>query len=663
MGVLFPKLFEPVRIGRVEIRNRVAMAPMGINGLLNPDGSPGPRARDYYLERARGGVGLIITSVFKVENEIESFAGNVVLVSRSAVAPFTELAESVHSLGTKIFVQLTAGFGRVINPRRLRTQPVSASAIPSFWMPERTCRELATGEVEKLVRCFGDAAEVLAETGVDGVELHGHEGYLFDQFATAFWNHRTDKYGGDLASRLRLPCEVLREIKGRVGRDFPVQYRFGLKHYMKALNSGALPGEDFVEAGRDIPEGLQMARLLEEAGFDALHVDAGCYDSWFWPHPPTYQEPGAMLEMAARARQAVRIPVIAVGKLSDPRLAERAIAEGKADLVALGKGLLADPEWPRKAMEGRPEQIRPCIGCHDACMGRVIRGKPLSCAVNPATGKEQAYRLTPAARPKTVLIAGGGPAGMEAARVCALRGHDPVLYEQGEVLGGHLVAGSVPPFKKDVAGLLQWYRGELARLKVPVHYRTEVTPRLVEQEKPEAVILATGSSALLPEVPGIREEKVLTASDLFLGRKRAGARVLVLGGGLVGCEAAIWLAQQGRKVTLVEQLGEVLTAGIPVQPMNRLMLLNLLRFHQVEVITRSTLFEVVPEGALLIDQNFARSKGLADTIVVAVGLKPEQDLYASLRGNVSQLYLIGDSRQAQNIMGAVWDAYEVARMI
>ena len=255
----YKKLFEPIKIGEVEIKNRIAMAPMGITGLVNPDGGLSPRGIDYYIERARGGVGLIITGLFKVENEAEPFQGIFTLVSRRALSPFTELAEAIHSLGSKIFVQLTAGFGRVATPVRLQGhQPVSASPNPYYWDPRQTCRELRTEEVERIIQAFGTAAEVLAAAGIDGIELHGHEGYLFDQFATVLWNRRTDKYGGNLEGRLRFPIEVLKKIKEKAGSNFPVQYRFGLKHYMKAMNSGALPGERFVEAGRDIEEGLAV---------------------------------------------------------------------------------------------------------------------------------------------------------------------------------------------------------------------------------------------------------------------------------------------------------------------------------------------------------------------------------------------------------------------
>ncbi len=659
----FDRLFESIKIGGIEIKNRIAMAPMGIGGLLNPDGSPGPRAIDYYIERARGGVGLIITSYFKVENVVEPLRVVVPSVSRYGVGPFAELAEAVHSLGTKIFVQLTAGFGRVLFPLRLQGQPVSASPVPHYWRPHQTCRELKTEEVEQLVKAFGDAAEILAAAGVDGVELHGHEGYLFDQFTTALWNRRTDKYGGDLERRLTLPFEVLKEIKARAGSSFVVQYRFGLKHFMKALNSGALPGEKFVEAGRDIEEGLQMAKMLETAGIDSLHVDAGCYDSWYWAHPPIYQQPGFMADMAAAAKKVVRIPVIAVGKLADPELAERIITEGKADMVAIGTGLLSDPFWVKKVREGEQERIRPCIGCYDGCMGRITKGKPLSCAVNPATGREKSYRLERTERPRKVMVVGGGSAGLEAARVASIRGHRVVLYEKDEFLGGHLLEASVPDFKKDLAQLLDWYKRELAILNLDIETGVEVSAEVIRKENPGVVILATGSVPVIPDIPGVGSEKVSTAMDLFRGKKKARGKVLVLGGGLIGCETALWLAQQGKKVTIVEVLSDLMIGGIPVQHMNRLMLLDLLKFHRVEILANTSLSEINENGVALLDGGSQKWNFPADTVVLAVGLKPDRKLYQSLKGQIRDLYVIGDSRKAQNIMNSIWDAYEVARMI
>jgi 2-enoate reductase len=662
MTARFARLLEPVKIGGIEIKNRIAMAPMGIVGLLNPDGSPGPRALDYYLERARGGVGLIITGVFRVENEVENFPGLSARVTPPALGAFVELAETVHALGTKIFVQLTAGFGRVASPLRLQgKQPVSASVVPYYWDPRQTCRELTTEEVKKVVKAFGHAARVLAAAGFDGIELHGHEGYLFDQFMTPFWNKRTDQYGGSLDGRLRLSVEVLQEIKKKAGPDFLVQYRFGLKHYIKGLNSGALPGEKFIEAGRDIEEGLQIARRLEAAGFDSLHVDAGCYDSWYWTHPPVYQKTGFMADMAAAVKKVVKIPVIAVGKLSAPEFAESIITEGKADIVALGKGLLSDPFWVKKIEGGQPQRIRPCIGCHDGCMGRVTKGKPLSCAVNPATGRERLYRLERVERPKKVSVVGGGPAGMEAARVAALRGHRVTLWEKGKSLGGHLLEASVPGFKKDLAQLLDWFERELNTLDLEIRTGVDINADILRKENPEVTIIATGSQPIIPDVPGPLAGKIATAIDLLLGRVAVGEKVVVLGGGLIGCETALWLAQQGKKVTVVEILDDLLNAGIPVQHMNRLMLLDLLKFHEVKVITNTTILKVLEDGTLYF--NNQRRFPSPDKIITAVGLKPERELYQSLQGKISNLYLIGDSRNPQNVMTAVWDAYEVGRMI
>lgn len=663
MTAKFSRLLEPITIGKVEIKNRVAMAPMGVLGLLNPDGSLGRRGIEYYIERAKGNVGLIITSVYKVENDIDPMIHGVPLVTHAALAPFAELSEAVHALGSKIFVQLTAGFGRVAHPRMLRGEPVSASAIPNYWQPDVTCRELQTPEVEKLVKAFGRSAEILAAAGIDGVELHGHEGYLFDQFTTSLWNRRTDKYGGDLKGRLRFPIEVLHEIKLRVGKDFPVQYRYGLKHYAKAFNSGALAGEHFAEAGRDVEEGLRMAKILESAGFDALHVDAGCYDSWYWAHPPIYQEHGCMIDMAAQVKKMVKIPVIGVGRLEIPDLAEQVIAEDKADMVAIGRGLLTDAFWVKKLEQGRPEHIRPCIGCHDGCMGRIFLGRPLSCAVNPIVGRERTYGMERAQTPRKVMVIGGGVAGLEAARTSASRGHRVTLHEKTNALGGHLIEASVPEFKKDLARLLDWYKVELEDLDLTVKLNSEVTPALVDQEKPDAIIVATGSKPIMPEVPGIDKPSVATATDLLLGRKTAGNTVVVIGGGLIGCETALWLAQQGKSVTIVEMLNDLMVAGIPVPHMNRIMLLDLLAFHGVGVMNGNALLEVTDTGVMLIDKAFKKKSLAADTVAIAIGLRPDQELYKNLRGKTPDLYVIGDAREARNIMGSIWDAYEVARAI
>lgn len=663
MRLRYPRLFEPVKIGKVEIKNRLAMAPMGIVHLTNPDGSPTQRAIDYYIERARGGVGLIITSLFKVDDEIEPMIGTKEAIGRGWLAPMGELCELVHALGTKIFVQLTAGFGRVSILHRLRDGPISASANPHLWDSSVTCRPLETTEVEKIVKDFGKAAEILVDAGVDGVELHGHEGYLFDQFTTPIWNRRKDKYGGDLKGRLTFPVEVLREIKKRAGDDFPVQYRYGLKHYIKGLNSAALRDEQYQEAGRDIKEGLEMTRLLEEAGFDALHVDAGCYDSWYWAHPPIYQEHGCMVDLAAMVKKITRIPITAVGRIVDPEMAERVITEEKADIVAIGRGLLADPYWPIKAAEGRAEDIRPCIGCHDGCIWRFAQGKPLSCAVNPACGRESLYKLSTAEKRKKVLVAGGGVAGMETARIAAIRGHKVTLYEKGKSLGGHAIAASVPHFKKDIGTLLDWYKTQIKKWDIEVKLETTVSVDLINRELPDVVVVATGSKPCAPDIPGIDKPGVVTCIDLLIGKKKAGKTVVVIGGGLVGCETALWLAEDGKEVTIVEMLPELMSAGLPVPPMNRVMLQDLLAFNKVNILSDTCLKEVTDEGIIVNGSASGKKAIKADTVVLATGLVPEDELYKALVSKMIHLYALGDCQRPRNIMGALWDGYELGRLI
>jgi 2-enoate reductase len=403
-----------------------------------------------------------------------------------------------------------------------------------------------------------------------------------------------------------------------------------------------------------------MAKLLKEAGFDSLHVDAGCYDSWYWAHPPGYQEHGCMADMAAMVKKVVNIPVIAVGRLEVPELAERVIASGEADMVAIGRGLLADPEWPVKVSEGRTKDIRPCIGCHEGCIWQFFKGTSLSCAVNPACGREREYQLKKIKTPKKIIVIGGGVAGMEAARVAATRGHEVVLYDKEKDLGGHLIEASVPNFKKDVGTLLDWYKNEIKKLDIEVKTQINVSPALITQESPDAVIVATGSDPVIPDIPGIDKASVITCIDIMLGKKKAGDRVVIIGGGMIGCETAIWLAQQGKQVTLVEMLPALMGDFLSVPLMNRMMLTDLLALNKVKVLTGARIQEITDEG-IIVDGESNKIK--ADTVVIAAGLKPDDRLYQALDGKVSRLYMVGDCRQPRNIMGAVWDGFEVGRTV
>ena len=659
------KLFEPIKIGKVEVKNKISMAPMGAFGLCNDDGSYNQRAVDYYVERARGGTGLLITSITKVENEIDSTVMPAFPCATINPIKFietaTEMTERVHAYGTKIFLQLTMGFGRSGAPILMAKQPVSASAVPNYWDPTVTCRALTTAEVETIVKKFAESAQIAKASGFDGVEIHAvHEGYLLDQFTLSIFNRRTDKYGGDLKGRLTLPCEIVRIIKGTVGEDFPVGLRYSVKSAIKDWRQGGLPGEEYEDKGRSLEEGLEAAKILEAAGYDELNTDVGTYDAWYWSHPPVYMKHGLYLPYTKELKKAVKIPVIVAGKLDIPEMAEQALEDGSADMIGLGRALLTDPEWPKKAMEGRDDDIRPCIGCHKGCLGRAFEGKPLCCAVNPAVGRERYYEIKPARKPKKILVAGGGIAGMEAARVAALRGHRVTLYEKSGELGGHVIPGSKPEFKYDDRRLLEWYRGQIKKLTVDVRVNAEVTEETIRREKPDAVVVATGSKDIALNVPGIDRPNVYTASDVLDGVKKPGRRVVIVGGGLVGCETALWLAQAGRTVTIVEMLDDIVKSGSPVPHMNRIMLIDLLRQAKVRVITKNSLLEVGDGSATIINRKFRRTELPCDTVITAVGYRPENSLFRRLNGKIAELYLVGDAFSAQNIETAIWTANEVA---
>ncbi len=661
----YEALFTPMKIGSLELKNRISLAPMGLSGLVTSEGGFNQRGIEYFVERAKNGVGLLITGCAKVEQLVEPFVMpsqpdpmfNPVHFVQTAI----EMTERVHSYGSKIFLQMTFGFGRVVHPGTAKQNPVSPSPVPNFWDRSLTCRELTTEETEYLVEQFAKAALVARESGFDGIEVHAvHEGYLLDQFTMALFNQRTDKYGGSFGNRMRLPVELLERTKAVAGKDFPVMVRYGVKSYMKGFHKGILPGEDAVEIGRDIPEGLEVARILEKAGYDAFNADGGVYDSWYWAHPPMYMEEGCYLPLTKKLKEVVNVPVLAAGKLGNPELADRAVREGWADGVSLGRPLLADPEWVRKVRTGRKDAIRPCIGCHEACLKRIARCKPLSCAVNPAAGREKEYALKKTGKQLEVHIAGGGIAGMEAARVSALRGHKVFLYERTGALGGHVLEGSVPDFKEDDKRLLEWYKREMMELGVKISLNCPVTGDDMIGANPDVLFVATGSNPILPPIPGldVNDSRILTTRQALLGEKELGRRVVVIGGGLVGCEMSLWLTRGGRDVTIVERLPGLMTLGDVAYP-NKMMLLELLEHSKIPALTGASVESVTPSGVKLAGGETIS----ADSVIVATGYRAENSLFKALESRLPQVYLIGDALSPENIKHAVWSAYEVASQI
>ena len=627
-------LFEPIKIGNVEIKNRFVLAPMGPGGMSDENGAFNQRGTDFYVERAKGGVGLLIVGTTIIENEIEKrnlpFMPCPTLNPGAFNGSAKLLTERVHAYDAKIFIQLTAGFGRVINPRCVTadTKLIGPSVNPSRWNPELMTRELTTQEVKQLVAKMAEAATICKGAGFDGIEIHAvHEGYLLDQFTMTLLNRRTDQYGGSLMNRLRFPIEIVQAIKEACGKDFPVALRYSLKHFIKELRQGGLPGEDFVEKGRDIEEGLEIAKILEDAGYDAFDADVGCYDAWYWNHPPAYFNKGMYLPYNELLKKVLKVPVITAGRMENPDLASAAILEGKTDMIGLGRPLLADAYVVKKIKDEKTEDIRPCLSCHQGCLLRL--GVILSCALNPATGREKELAIEKANTVRQVMVVGAGIAGCEAARVCALRGHKVSLYEKNDQLGGNLIPGSVPDFKEDDRNLMKWYGKQLRDLKVATHYNSIVTKEFIDNNNPDVLIIATGSTPKVIELPTSVQDKIVTASDVLMGIKDAGDVTVIVGGGLVGCEVALWLVKQGKKVTIVETLETILSSGQLLSPANETMLRDLLNFHQVNILTGASLTGVNHAGAV-ISMNKGEQTIPADSIILAVGYKEDQTLYQQI---------------------------------
>jgi len=510
----YTNLFEPGHIGKLTIKNRIVMAPM--NTIHEDrDGCVTQRMIDYFAARAKGGTGLIMTGFTRAHRKSEYVpgSGGLWMDTDAHIAMASDLAEAVHDYGAKICMQLSAGLGRQeVNPT-FEKRPVASSQIPCYVDPKVVCRPLTKAEIRDIVKEYAKAARRIVTAGFDMIEVHGHTGYLIDQFMTPFWNKRTDEYGGDIRRRMRFPIELISSVRDVVGTGFPLSFRLSADHK--------------IPNGRKLSEALEIARLLESAGIDVLHIDGGCYDSMPWIFPPIYYPEGPMVELAAAVKKVVQIPVITVGKIIRPEFAEQIIKDGRADFIAMGRQLIADPEWANKAREGRVEDICPCIACNELCIGNVFFSRPLGCSVNAAAGKERYYALERPEKQKKIMVIGGGPAGMEAARVAALRGHNVTLYEKDKTLGGQLKAASKPAFKVELQRLVNYLSVQLRKVGVNVETGKKVTAQLVDILKPDVVVIATGATPLVCRIPGV--ENTINVIDLHLGNIKVGNSVIVAG--------------------------------------------------------------------------------------------------------------------------------------
>ncbi|WP_082092219.1 NAD(P)/FAD-dependent oxidoreductase [Demequina pelophila] len=636
------KLLEPTQIGSMTLRNRVFMAPMGTT--TEPDGSFSERSIRYYEERARGGFGLIITGANQVTTAYEQKACNIIGTDRSK-EQLAEIANRMHRHGAKLCIQITPGLGRMQLPFSDAVAPLAASEVESYWFPGLMCKPLSVEQIEDLVVKMGEGARIAKEAGADSVEIHGYGGYLMDQFSSALWNKRKDQYGGDLAGRLRFPLEVIASVREAVGPDFPVLYKFTPFHG--------------VEGGRELEEGLEMARMLEAAGVDALHVDMGCYEAWYKAIPTVYQPAATQAWLAAEVRKVVSVPVLSTGKLNNPAVAEKALADGQADIIGLGHGALAEPHWVNKVAENRAHDITPCIGCNE-CLFAGFKGGHYVCAVNPQCYAEDMNPITPVERPTRALVLGGGPGGMEFALTAAERGIEVELWEKRPQLGGTLLAAGGPSFKQDVMDYATHLVNKVYRANITVRTMKDGTAEEIAEGGWDKVVLATGARHSVPPIPGIDGAKVAMANDVLTGAKPHGKRVVVLGAGLVGCETAAMCAQTADSVTVIEAADTIL-ATVEHCRNNELALEQLLEDSQIEFITGARVNEFGADAVTYEQAGEVRSLE-ADTFIIATGYTPNDELLAQLEGKVD-VSVIGDAVEADSILSAVHGGFQLARSI
>jgi len=633
-------LFTLGKIGGIQLRNRIIMAPMGTL-LANKDGTVSERLCRYYEERAKGGVGLIIVEVTAVAREGRVDSREIGIYDDKFLPGLKQLADCCHRQGALIAIQLHHA-GRQTTSQATGGQPVAPSPIPSpavGVMP----RELTIAEIQGLVESYGQSAKRAREAGFDAVEVHGAHGYLVCQFLSAYSNKRTDKYGGSLENRTRFALEAVASIKELAGADYPLLFRISAK--------------EGVPDGLKLEETRIIAQRLEQAGVHCLDISAGNYDAGQLIIQPGWLSRGCLVPLAEAIKKEVTIPVSVAGRLNDPVLANQIIEQGKTDFVSLGRPLLADPELPRKAMEGRLDDLRMCTACCHCIDWVMGNARPVTCAINATTGREEETLLKPAQKPKKVLVIGAGPGGMEAARVAGLRRHEVTLIDKEQKLGGQLNIAAIPPGKEELATITRFMETQLAKLGVMVKLGQEATVDTVARMKPDVVVVATGSSTVLPDIPGADLPNVSLARDVISGKKTVGKRAVVVGGGRVGCETADLLASQGKEVTLVRMTGRSPLAG-DMGMMTSTMLLAKLRRDGVITKPNSRTEKITREGVIVTKDG--QSKLLeADSVVLSPAPIPDNTLAQQLKDVVPEVHIIGDASKPRGIFEAIHEGYRI----
>ena len=684
MDQKYDALFTPWKIGNVEIKNRIVMCPMGGTSLFGWFELGGchfdKEAAKLFLERAQNNVGLIIPGIAPLR---DTFWGKWLWQNPKMFEDLKEFMDEIHKTGAKLFIQLTAGMGRswaiteLVAPlhknkiTRALVKPIldtshelaSPSPQPSRWAHDIICPEMTVEQIHEIIEAFAKTAKLCRDAGVDGVEVHAvHEGYLLDQFAIEFFNKRVDQYGGNFENRYRFAVEVVKAIKESCGDDYPVSLRYSVESKMKGFCDGAMPGEDYTEVGRAMAESEKAAKYLQDAGYDMLNADNGTYDSWYWAHPPMYMPQNCNLDDVAHIKNFVDIPVVCAGRM-EPDVGAKAVAEGKIDGVGIARQFLVDPEWITKLIEDRLEDIKPCICCHSGCFnfssskGHANTQDLLDtmglarCALNPQTMQSKKYNIKPAKKSKRIAVVGGGIGGMEAAIVCAKRGHKVDLYEKSDKLGGVFIAAAAPSFKEKDRDLIAWYIREIGKYNINVHFNTEI--KSTESLQADEVIIATGSVANSIPVKGAKEYGI-EAVDYLLGNKTVGDNVVVVGGGLTGCEIAYDLYLQGKKPVIIEMQDDLITTpGVALA--NTSFLRDCFKTNKVPVYLETKTTEIRADGVTVADKDGKTTDIPCDNVILSVGYKP-----APLAPKAKHVHIVGDASKVGNLRTVIWQAWDVA---
>ena len=678
----YQALFTPWKIGNVEIKNRIVLCPTGGTSLFGWFELTGchfdKEAANHFLERAKNNVGLIIPGIAPVR---DTFWGKWLWQNEKMFKDLKDYMDEIHKTGAKLFIQLTAGMGRswaiteLIAPlhknkfTRALIKPIidtnhelaSPSPQKSRWAHDIECPEMTVEQIEEIIEAFAKTAKLCKEAGVDGVEVHAvHEGYLLDQFAIEFFNKRTDEYGGSFENRYRFAAEIVKAIKEACGNDYPVSLRYSVESKLKGFCEGAMPGEDYVEVGRAMEESEKAAKYLQDAGYDMLNADNGTYDSWYWAHPPMYMPQNCNLDDVSHIKKFVDIPVVCAGRM-EPDVGAKAVADGKIDAVGVARQFLVDAEWVTKLVEDRLEDIKPCICCHSGCFNfssskghantqDLTDTMGLSrCALNPITMQSKKYRVEPARKAKNIAVIGGGIGGMESAILLAKRGHKVTLFEKSDKLGGVFIAAAAPSFKEKDKALIAWYIRELSKYPITVKMNTEI--RDLSALDADEIIIATGAKAKKLPIKG--NERAVEAIDYLLGNCEIGENVVVIGGGLTGCEIAYDLYLNGKKPAIVEMQDDLVTTpGICLA--NTSYLRDFFKTYHVPVHLETGVKEITDKGVVICDKDGNESTIDADSVIVSIGYNP-----APLAKKSRHIHVIGDAKSVGNLRTVIWNAWDV----